>query len=48
MVTIDCPFCDGALDGAALLRDAELSCDECAVVLELAPDEASIAVAAAA
>ena len=48
MVTIECPFCDGALDAAALFRDGELSCDECSVGLELAPDEPSIVVAAAA
>ena len=48
MVTIECPFCDGALDAEALFRDGELSCDECAVGLELAPEEPWITFAAAA
>ena len=48
MVTIDCPFCEGPLDGEAFFLEGELRCDGCTVTVELAPDETPIAMAAAA
>jgi hypothetical protein len=46
MITFDCPFCDQAVGLEAEAEDAR--CDECGVVLELAPDAApgELAVAA--
>jgi hypothetical protein len=48
MVTVDCPFCEGPLDGEALLEDGELRCDGCSITVELALDQITIPVAAAA
>ena len=48
MVTIECSFCEGSLDGEALIQDGELRCDGCSITVELALDEITIPVAAAA
>jgi len=48
MTTIECPWCDARLDAEALVHDGEARCDDCATLVELAPDGAEIAAAAAA
>jgi hypothetical protein len=46
MITVDCPCCDGAI---RIEPDAaELRCDECAVRVEIAPDDGVPALPAAA
>ena len=41
MIEIDCPCCESALVVPAQLPD-EIRCDECALVLEFAPDRTAI------
>jgi hypothetical protein len=44
MITVDCPWCDGA----AQLDASELHCPECAVTVEFAPQVPESTLAAAA
>jgi hypothetical protein len=46
MITFDCPFCDQAVGLEAEAEDAR--CDECGVVLELAPEATPVLMSAAA
>jgi len=46
MITIDCPWCESALTTDEALHT--VSCDACAIVVDIAPDPAPVALAPAA
>jgi hypothetical protein len=47
MVTIECPWCEQSLEVDAVAESLVMRCSECAVVVDIAQDDAALLAAAA-